>query len=199
MTFEIEVGDRMRSVEARGPEALLDGRRFHVDAARAGHVWSLLLGPVDLVNQGRVAARPDESALAGRSAFAVQAGPTRSYEVSVVERAVGDLTVYVDGHPVSVRSSPTGDGRQRFGARPRRAGAPASVGAQRVLAPMPGRVAKVLVKVGDVVAIGQGLVVVEAMKMENELRSPGAGTVTEVPAVEGALVEANAVLVVIDC
>ncbi len=182
MTFEIEVGDRMRSVEARGSEALLDGRRFHVDVARAGHVWSLILGPVDLVN--------DDTG-----------GPTRSYEVSVVERTAGDLTVYVDGHPVSVRSSPSGDGRQGFGVRPRRAGAPAdaaSVGAQRVLAPMPGRIAKVLVKVGDVVAVRQGLVVVEAMKMENELRSPGAGTVTEVPAVEGALVERNAVLVVID-
>lgn len=180
MTFEIEVGDRMRSVEARGPEALLDGRRFHVDVARARHVWSLILGPVDLVN--------DDTG-----------GPTRSYEVSVVERTVGDLTVYVNGHPVSVRSSPSGDGRQGFGARPRRAGAAASVGAQRVLAPMPGRIGKVLVKVGDVVAVRQGLVVVEAMKMENELRSPSAGTVTEVPAVEGALVEANAVLVVIDC
>ena len=64
---------------------------------------------------------------------------------------------------------------------------------------MPGRIAKVLVKVGDVVAVRQSLVVVEAMKMENELRSPGAGVVTEVPAVEGALVNANAVLVVIDC
>ena len=63
---------------------------------------------------------------------------------------------------------------------------------------MPGRITKVLVQVGDAVEARQGVVVVEAMKMENELRSPRAGTVTHVPAVEGALVEAHAVLVVID-
>ena len=180
MTFEIEVGDRTRSVEARGPETLLDGRRFHVDVVRAGHIWSLILGPVD----------------------ADQNGPTRSYEASVIERTTGDLTVYVNGCPVSVRSLPSASRRQGFGAQPRRAGVrvdAASAGVRRVLAPMPGRIARVLVKVGDVVAVRQGLVVVEAMKMENELRSPGAGTVTELPAVEGALVNANAVLVVIDC
>ena len=66
-----------------------------------------------------------------------------------------------------------------------------------MVAPMPGRIAKVLVKVGDVVAVRQGLVVVEAMKMENELRSPRAGTVVEVRAVEGARVESQALLVVV--
>jgi biotin carboxyl carrier protein len=63
---------------------------------------------------------------------------------------------------------------------------------------MPGRVLKVLVKVGDLVTARQGLVVVEAMKMENELRAPAAGTVAEIRAVEGALVDANAVLVVLE-
>jgi biotin carboxyl carrier protein len=63
---------------------------------------------------------------------------------------------------------------------------------------MPGRVLRVLVKVGDRVTPRQGLVVVEAMKMENELRAPAAGIVSEVRAVEGALVEANAVLVILD-
>jgi biotin carboxyl carrier protein len=62
---------------------------------------------------------------------------------------------------------------------------------------MPGRIAKVLVKVGDEVTARQGLVVVEAMKMENELRSPGAGTVTDVRVTEGARVEALALLVVV--
>jgi biotin carboxyl carrier protein len=68
-----------------------------------------------------------------------------------------------------------------------------------VLAPMAGRIARVLVKAGDAVTARQGLVVVEAMKMENELRAPRAGIVTDVRAAEGALVEANAVLVIIEC
>jgi biotin carboxyl carrier protein len=63
---------------------------------------------------------------------------------------------------------------------------------------MPGKVVKVLVKVGDEVKEGQGLVVVEAMKMENELKSPKAGKVVEVLAKEGATVENNAKLVVVE-
>ena len=70
-------------------------------------------------------------------------------------------------------------------------------GPQRVDAPMPGKVVRVMVKVGDEVSEGQGLLVVEAMKMENELRSPKAGIVAELHAVEGAAVESGAKLVVV--
>jgi len=70
-------------------------------------------------------------------------------------------------------------------------------GPQRIDAPMPGKVVRVMVKVGDEVTEGQGLVVVEAMKMENELKSPKAGKVTEVHAVEGQAVESGAKLVIV--
>lgn len=73
----------------------------------------------------------------------------------------------------------------------------AGAGPQRIDAPMPGKVVRVLVKAGDEVREGQGLVVVEAMKMENELKSPRAGKVTELHAVEGAAVESGAKLAVI--
>jgi biotin carboxyl carrier protein len=63
---------------------------------------------------------------------------------------------------------------------------------------MPGKIVKVLVKPGDDVAARQGLVVVEAMKMENELRSPKDGRVSEVLVTEGVLVEAGRVLVVVE-
>ena len=63
---------------------------------------------------------------------------------------------------------------------------------------MPGRVVRVLVAPGDTVAARQGVVVVEAMKMENELRSPKAGTVKEVAVTPGTSVEAGRVLVVIE-
>jgi biotin carboxyl carrier protein len=61
--------------------------------------------------------------------------------------------------------------------------------------PMPGRVVKVLVVEGDAVQAGQGLVVLEAMKMENEVRARAAGTVAEVHVLAGTAVEANAKLV----
>jgi biotin carboxyl carrier protein len=70
-------------------------------------------------------------------------------------------------------------------------------GPQRVDSPMPGKVVRVLVKQGDQVQEGQGLVVVEAMKMENELKSPKAGLVTELHAQEGQAVEAGAKLAVV--
>ena len=66
-----------------------------------------------------------------------------------------------------------------------------------VKAPMPGLVVRVEVTVGQEVEAGAGLVVVEAMKMENELKSPKAGKVTELHAVEGAAVESGAKLAVV--
>ncbi|MGH9410472.1 MAG: biotin/lipoyl-containing protein [Vicinamibacterales bacterium] len=71
-------------------------------------------------------------------------------------------------------------------------------GEQRITAPMPGRVVRVLVSVGDTVEARQPVVVVEAMKMENELRSPKAGRVTDVVVVPGTSVEAGRVLVVVE-
>ena len=80
-------------------------------------------------------------------------------------------------------------------------GAPSNVaatGEHRVLAPMPGRVLRVMVKPGDVVAARQGLVVVEAMKMENELAAPRAGRIRDVAVSEGASVEAGRLLVILE-
>jgi biotin carboxyl carrier protein len=63
---------------------------------------------------------------------------------------------------------------------------------------MPGRVVRVLVAAGDRVGAGQPLVVVEAMKMENELRAPADGVVTKVGVEAGAAVDTGAVLIVIE-
>lgn len=71
-------------------------------------------------------------------------------------------------------------------------------GSLRVVAPMPGRVVRVLVAVGDEVQARQPLVVVEAMKMENELSVPRAGRVAEVAVAEGQSVEAGRLLVLVE-
>lgn len=71
-------------------------------------------------------------------------------------------------------------------------------GAAAITSPMPGKVIKVLVKEGEEVKEGQGIIVVEAMKMENELRAPKDGKVTDIRAKEGQAVEAGATLVVIE-
>ena len=70
-------------------------------------------------------------------------------------------------------------------------------GDQRVVAPMPGKVVKVLVAVGDAVEARQGLIVVEAMKMENELSVTRAGTISKIEVTEGTSVEAGRLLIVV--
>jgi biotin carboxyl carrier protein len=71
-------------------------------------------------------------------------------------------------------------------------------GKQVISSPMPGKVVKVLVRPGDDVKEGQGVVVVEAMKMENEMKSPKDGKVTELHVVEGQAVEGGARLAVVE-
>ena len=71
-------------------------------------------------------------------------------------------------------------------------------GAAKIIAPMPGKVVRVLVEAGQKVDAGVGVVVVEAMKMQNEMKSPKAGTVIALNAVAGATVNAGDVLVVIE-
>ena len=74
----------------------------------------------------------------------------------------------------------------------------AQQGRMQVAAPMPGKIVRVLVAVGDAVKPGQGLVVVEAMKMQNEMKSPRAGHVVEVRARDGAAVVSGEILVVVE-
>jgi biotin carboxyl carrier protein len=138
------------------------------DIVRTGNTWSILLG-------------------------------TRSYEVTIVEEAPGELAVSVDGQVVRVgRAGPAEPGARARPTRLDRHGARSAQGPQTITAPMHGRIVRVLVKTGDTVAARQGLVVVEAMKMESELRSPKAGTVTEVRVTQGQSVDARAVLVVVE-
>jgi biotin carboxyl carrier protein len=107
---------------------------------------------------------------------------------------LGDVradTVVVDGETLRVEIE---------GHRGRRAGVPSpgSAGAgQRLVAPMPGKVVAVLVEVGQAVEPGAGLVVLEAMKMENEFRATGAGVVEEIHVGPGQAVNAGDLLVVI--
>ena len=82
--------------------------------------------------------------------------------------------------------------------RGRHHGAVEAQGRQEIVAPMPGKVVRLLVKAGDKVEAGQGLLVVEAMKMQNEVRSSKTGTVERLLAREGHAVNAGEVLAWID-
>lgn len=71
-------------------------------------------------------------------------------------------------------------------------------GRATLVAPMPGKVVRVMCRVGDEVAANQGLLVVEAMKMQNEVQSPKAGKVAEIKVAEGQTVNAGETLAVIE-
>jgi biotin carboxyl carrier protein len=185
MQYEIEIGGRMRQVTVtRAGDAftvLVDGRSSHVNAVRVdAYTLSLLIDP---------AVHPDP-ATAGASA--ALDGIHGSHEVTIAPDPVArQLTVRVGTTPMMVALN----GRRRWGRKDD--GGHTASGPQRVVAPMPGKIVRVLVKPGDPVRARQGLVVIEAMKMENELRAARDGTVTEVQAREAMSVDAGAVLVVI--
>jgi len=82
--------------------------------------------------------------------------------------------------------------------RGRKTGALEAEGRQQIVAPMPGKVIHVLVNAGDEVEAGQGLLVVEAMKMQNEIRSPKKGKVERLHAKEGQAVNAGDILAWVD-
>jgi biotin carboxyl carrier protein len=114
-----------------------------------------------------------------------------SYVADVLELGRGDLAVTVGGETYRFQV-------EEPGARlARRAAAGAGGSGQRLVAPMPGRVVAVHVRPGYRVAPGAPLVVLEAMKMENEFRATGGGVVAEVAVASGQAVNAGDLLVVV--
>jgi len=103
----------------------------------------------------------------------------------------GHYLLWIDGYTYDVEAL---DERTRT-IRDLTAEAAGPTGPRPLVAPMPGLIVRVLVGPGDAVQEGQGLVVMEAMKMENELRSSGAGRVTRVAVTPGAAVEKGAILI----
>ena len=134
-------------------------------------------------------------------------------DADAIEIAPGIFSILFNGasHEVRVAPNPDGsltlqDGPNEFRAevadprawRGRKHGAVEAEGRQKIVAPMPGKVIRLLVKPGDKVEAGQGLLVVEAMKMQNEVKSPKTGTVEKLSAKEGQAVNAGDILAWID-
>lgn len=116
-----------------------------------------------------------------------------SLQAGLAETGIpGELAVHMASGVATVRVQRGSGQAQARGDRPAEAH-----GRVTVYAPMPGRVVRVLVHPGDDVADRQGLLVVEAMKMENELRAPRAGRVLEVLVTSGQTVETGRPVVVI--
>ena len=154
-------------------------REVGIESSGTGTVVTLDGSPVDIevrpVGEGRLSLRFPATG--------------RQQDVVVTRGRNGAVDVLVGGLRVPVSIRPEG----RTGTR----SAASGDARERVVAPMPGKVVKLLVKPGDQVTSRQGVIVVEAMKMENELRAGRDGVVREVLVTEGASVDAGTPLVVI--
>ncbi len=171
MRYDVEVNGRSRQVQVRrtdgGFDVTIGNRTWRVDAAR-------------------IDARTLSLLVADQ-----QGGAVSSHEVALVpDRVTGQLVAHLraTSMPVVVNGW-----RQRKADDRRGAGG----GPVRLVAPMPGKVVRVLVPPGTAVTAREAVVVIEAMKMENELRAGRDGVVTEVRVVPGQSVEAGALLAIV--
>ncbi|HEX8285029.1 MAG TPA: biotin/lipoyl-containing protein [Pyrinomonadaceae bacterium] len=148
--------------------AEVGGRRYELEARRVG-AGEYLLTHGGRVYECRVGAEPGAES-GGRGSLRVAVG-AREYGVTLAD-------------PKHLRGAAAAGGEQG--------------GRAQIKAPMPGKVVRVLVEAGQTVEAGQPVVVVEAMKMQNELKSPRAGAVAELRAEVGSTVNAGDVLAVIE-
>ncbi len=158
----------------------IDGKNYRLDLNRAEGRWSCRLDgrPLEV---DAVLARPDVLSLRiGNMAYEVKS-----------ERVADDLHLWVGSarFAVEIRDPRSLRGRPRAGD---------DQGPRKIVAPMPGKVVRLLVRKGDLVEPGAGVAVVEAMKMQNEIRSPKRGTIQGILVSEGAAVNAGDVLAIVD-
>ena len=177
MIYEVAIGDRVRTVGI-----VRKGGLLHVD----------LDGRLHLVDARRI----NESIVSMLVQLDGAAAPTRSIDAAFAHArpVAGDFDVHLEGRTIAVQIRPAG----AFGRQKKAGAGAAGSGPQRVTSPMPGKVVRILVKPGDEVKARQGLAVVEAMKMENELRAARDGRVRDVSVAEGQSVDAGTVLLIIE-
>jgi len=158
-------------------EVSIAEKTYRVELTRAGEQWKCRLDgseiPVDVVH--------------GRNGALSLLLNGKSYEVN--QEMVGAETNVVVGHErfsASVRDPRSFRSRSRAGV--------AEQGVMKIKAPMPGKVVRVLAGVGTQVELGQSMIVIEAMKMQNELKAPKTGVVKKINVAEGAAVDAGQAL-----
>lgn len=165
-------------------EVAQGGDTFHVDVHEVGpHSYDVSVDDGETV---RVDAVKNP-----RTVYSILIG-AKQYEGSVDEREDGSLDIHVG---TSAFDFTAVDERRKLLVG---AGTAVATGKQTILAQMPGKIVKLLVREGDEVSTDQALLIMEAMKMENEIKSPVDGTVTEIAIREGDAVETGQHMIVVE-
>jgi biotin carboxyl carrier protein len=155
-------------------EVTLAEKTYRVELTQVGERWKCLLDGREL----------PVHAVYGENGVLSLLLDGKSYEVK--QEIVGTETSVIVGHErfiASVRDPRSFRSRSRVGA--------SEQGVMKIRAPMPGKVVRVLAGVGTQVEAGQSVLVIEAMKMQNELKAPKTGVVKKINVVEGAAVDAG--------
>jgi biotin carboxyl carrier protein len=133
----------------------------------------------------------------------------KSVDANAVQVSANTISILLNGQSFEVHVAPALDGKLKLQTGPheftaevadprewrgRKQGVLEAKGKQQIVAPMPGKVIRILVRAGDAVEAGQGLAVIEAMKMQNELKSPKRGVVERVIAQEEQKVSAGEII-----
>jgi biotin carboxyl carrier protein len=161
-------------------DVTIDGKNYRLDLNRVEGRWSCRLEGKE-VEVDAILARPDVLSLrVGNMAYEVKS-----------ERVANGLYVWVGStrFAVEVRDPRSLRGRARAGG---------DHGPMKIVAPMPGKVVRVMAREGDEVEAGAGVAVVEAMKMQNEIKSPKKGSIQKILVREGAAVNAGDVLAIVE-
>ncbi len=161
-------------------EVTIDGKNYRLDINHADGRWACRLDGRDL-EVDAILARPDVLSLRiGNQAYEVKS-----------ERVANDLYLWVGStrFAAEVRDPRSLRGRTRAGD---------DHGPKKIVAPMPGKVVRLMVREGDAVELAAGVAVVEAMKMQNEIKSPKKGTIQKILVEEGATVNAGDVLAIVE-
>jgi biotin carboxyl carrier protein len=162
-------------------EVIIDGKTYRVELRRAPSGWRCRLDGREFAVDAALP-RPDVLSI-------LVAG--QAYEIKR-ERTAADV------HMVVGSTRYAAEVRDPRSLRSRRAAAGLGEGPQKLAAPMPGKIVRVLVPAKAAVEAGQGVLVIEAMKMQNELKSPKKGVVQQILTREGAAVAAGDVLAIVE-
>jgi biotin carboxyl carrier protein len=159
----------------------IDGNRYRLELDRAGERWQCRLDGREIQIDAVLARRDVLSILIGGKAYEIK----RERTATAMHLWVGSARYAAElRDPRSLRS--------------RKDGAGDGEGSKKLVASMPGKVVRILVREKAEVEAGQGIVVVEAMKMQNEIKSPKKGVVQKIVAAEGANVSAGDVLAIVE-
>jgi biotin carboxyl carrier protein len=162
-------------------DVAIDGKRYRLEIERAEAGWHCRLNGREIRVDAVLARRDVLSVLIGGKAYEIK----REHTATDMHLWVGSVRYLAELHdPRSLRG--------------RRGGAADDEGPRELLAPMPGKVVRVLIGEEQPVEAGQSILVVEAMKMQNEIKSPKKGVVHKIVAAEGANVNAGDVLAIVE-